>query len=308
MTRSLVVCEEALPGPEFASRNWPLLQGRRLVDVDGSGVAALVVVHERVDESVLQRFPDLRVVARFGIGHDGIDLSACVRRGVRVGIAAGPVESATAELAVTMMLAAQWALPQWDESARRGDWSPPLVELPTASGLSGARVALLGVGKVGSLVARKVMALGAKVHYVARHEAKALSSLPATRTSLDDALSGSDIVSIHLPLTTETRGLIDASRLASMRDGALLVNTARGPVVRQSALVEELVCGRLRAALDVFDDEKVPDKLRGLRNVILTPHIGSQLRSVRLEMTRLVIATVEAGLAGLPMPYELTAA
>jgi glyoxylate reductase len=162
--------------------------------------------------------------------------------------------------------------------------------------LAGSTLGLVGLGRIGSQVAKRAEAFGMRVVFN-RHS----GGLP-----LDELLATSDVVSLHVPLTPETRGLLSRERLALLQDGATLVNTARGAIVDEDALVEELVAGRISAGLDVFADEpRVPERLLGLSNVVLTPHIASATVETRAAMTRVLVDNVLAFTRGEPLLTEV---
>jgi lactate dehydrogenase-like 2-hydroxyacid dehydrogenase len=228
--------------------------------------------------------PQLRIVANYAVGIDNVDLDEARSRGVVVSNTPGVLTDATAEHAVGMMLALLRRIAEGDRALRRRDpweWGPDFM---VGEGLGGKVVLVVGPGRIGRRVAELVEAHGASAVFAGRD-----ADLPAL-------LGEADVVTLHCPLTPETRHLIDASTLASMRPGAVLVNTARGLVVDEAALVEALRSGSLAgAALDVFEHEpEVSEELLGLENVVLTPHIASATRETRLAMGRLVVSALRA--------------
>jgi glyoxylate reductase len=256
-------------------------------------VEALIVANEPVP---LDLFPSLRLVANFGVGYDRIDVAACAARGIAVTNTPGVLDAATADLAFALVLAVRRRLVEGDRLVRAGRWSGSWSEGFLGNDVSGATLGIVGLGRIGSAVARRAGAFDMRVLYTRRTEQK--TDLGAFRP-LDDLLGESDVVTIHAPRTPETEGLIDARRLALLRDGACIVNTARGEIVDQDALVRELVAGRIGAGLDVFVHEPhVPGELAGLPNVVLTPHIGSATVETRAAMTRLVVDNVLAAERG----------
>jgi phosphoglycerate dehydrogenase-like enzyme len=231
-----------------------------------------------VTEEVLVDAPRLRVVQKIGVGVDTIDLEAARRRGVAVANMPGTNTQAVAEAALMLMLAALRYLPGLDRACRtENGWSPEgetRERLNALGELCGRTVGLVGAGAVASRLVGPLRALGARVIYADRRERP---DLGAERRDLDDLLEASDVVSLHLPLTPETEGLIDRAALARMKPGAILVNTARGGLVEETALVEALTSGRLLAAgLDVLAEEPPPPDhpLLSLDNVVLTPHLA----------------------------------
>jgi phosphoglycerate dehydrogenase-like enzyme len=231
-----------------------------------------------VTEEVLAGAPRLRLVQKIGVGVDTIDLKAARRRGVAVANMPGTNTQAVAEAALMLMLAALRNLPGLDRECRVGNgWTPEQEARErrnTLGELCGRTVGLVGAGAVASRLVRPLEGLGAHVIYADRRERP---NLGIERHDLDDLLEASDIVSLHLPLTPETEGLIDRRALARMKPAAVLINTARGGLVEETALVEALTSGRLLAAgLDVLAEEPPPPDhpLLSLDNVVLTPHVA----------------------------------
>jgi glyoxylate reductase len=252
-------------------------------------VEALIVANEPVP---LDRFPALRVVANFGVGYDRIDVAGCAAKGVTVTNTPGVLDAATADLAFGLMMAVRREIVVADRFVRSAGWSGSWSESGLAEELSGSTLGIVGLGRIGSALARRARGFDLRVLYTRRLRAE--SELGEFR-ELDELLAESDLVSIHAPLTRETEGLIDARRLALLRDGAVFVNTARGEIVDEPALVTELVSGRISAGLDVFAHEpEVPAELLELPNVVLTPHVGSATRQTREAMTRLAVDNILA--------------
>ena len=243
----------------------------------------------------------LEVVSNFGVGHDNIDLDAARARGVRATNTPGVVTNATAELAVALMLAAGRRIAEADAMIRRDEWTGS-EEGILGRELAGATVGLVGFGRIAQRVAEMLRCF--EVHLLFTSRSYRRSPAGAERRELPDLLAASDFVSLHVPLTTETRHLIDASALARMQRGAVLVNTSRGAVVDTAALIDSLRSGRLGGAgLDVFEDEpNVPEELRGLPNTVLLPHIGSATAATRDAMARLCAENVIAVIEGREPP------
>jgi phosphoglycerate dehydrogenase-like enzyme len=219
--------------------------------------------------------PRLRLIQKIGIGVNTIDLAAASKRGIAVCNLPGTNSRAVAELTLALMLAALRRLPAMDTAIRHGrGWTASGSLQEQAGELGGRTVGLVGYGAVARLLAPVLVALGARVRYAARSEHP---EAPGERRELDELLAESDVVSLHLPLTPETERLLDARSLGRMKRGAVLVNTSRGGLVDEAALVDALRSGRLRAAgLDVFEHEPLPadNPLLGLENVVLAPHVA----------------------------------
>jgi glyoxylate reductase len=260
-------------------------------------VETVIVANEPVPLDLL---PSLRLVANFGVGYDRIDVGACAARGVAVTNTPGVLDAATADLAFALILAARRRIVEGDRLVRAGAWSGSWSEGFLGREGSGATLGIVGLGRIGSAVAKRAHGFDMRVLYSQRTRVE--SDLAEFRP-LDDLLRESDVVSIHAPRTAATEGLIDARRLALLRDGATLVNTARGEIVDEAALARELASGRITAGLDVFAHEpNVPAQLVDLPNVVLTPHIGSATVETREAMTRLVVDNILAFERGEPLP------
>ena len=254
------------------------------LDAPRPDIEGLVVANE---PPPLELLPSLRVIANFGVGYDRIDVAACAERGVVVTNTPGVLDAATADLAFALMLAARRRVVEGDRLVRSGGWTGSWADSGFAEELTGSTIGIVGLGRIGAAVARRAQGFELRVLYTQRHEVE--TGLAQYR-ELDALLAESDIVTVHVPLTPETEGLIGARRLALLRDGTCFVNTARGEIVDEAALVAELVSGRIRAGVDVFTNEPhVPTELLDLPNVVLTPHLGSATRQAREAMTRLVV-------------------
>jgi glyoxylate reductase len=292
----------------LASRRFPGPAWDELEDVeyyeslDGErpDVEALVVVGEEVDDRTLDLFPRLRLVANYGVGYDLIDVAACAARGVAVSNTPGVLDAATADLTMALILASRRRLVEGDAFVRAEKWGSEWVATNLlGQEVSGATLGIVGLGRIGRAVAQRAAGFDMRTIYTQRHRAEE----PFEFRELDDLLGEADIVTLHVPLTDETEGLIEARRIGLLRDGACLVNTARGPIVEERALVEALVSGRIRAGLDVFAHEpSVPRELLDLPNVVLTPHVGSATQATREAMTRVLVDNLLAAERGLPLP------
>lgn len=309
-----VFVSSPLPGDAVArlAAAHEVVQGRDHVGVRGPeflGAAgtfdgAVTLLTDRVDAALLASAPRLRVVANVAVGLDNVDLEACAARGVVVTNTPGVLTEATADLAFGLLLAAARRIAEGDRLVRRGEfpgWTPSFL---LGARVHGAVLGVVGMGRIGQAMARRARGFGMRVVYAAPRPlpAELERALGVTRLELDGLLAAADFVSLHCPLTPETRHLVNATRLARMRPHAILVNTARGPCVDEEALAAAIASGRLAgAALDVFEDEpRVHPSLLALDRVLLAPHIGSADRPTREGMARIAADNVLAVLAGRP--------
>ncbi|MFT4217617.1 MAG: D-glycerate dehydrogenase [Micropruina sp.] len=288
----LTVGEVAPPSPE-----------RMLADIVGAA-AAIVTLTERIDAAFFDAAgPQLRVVANVAVGFDNIDLAEAKRHGVVITNTPGVLDEATADHTLAMLLAITRRVVEADRFARSGEpwiWGPTmLVGLDISAG---ATLGIIGLGRIGRAVARRAQAFGMRV--IASHPRLQVGTQLDKVEIVDQAelLATSDVVTLHVPLRPDTRHLIDADALASMKPGAYLLNAARGGIVDETALIAALRSGHLAgAALDTFEGEPVINPaLRELDNVVLQPHIGSAGGTTRDNMCQLAVRNVARVLAGEP--------
>jgi glyoxylate reductase len=265
--------------------------------------AVLTLLHDRVDDELLEAAgPQLRCVANVAVGYDNVDLEAAARRGVTVTNTPGVLDDATADLTLGLILAATRRLAEGDRLVRSGrDWSWGM-HFMLGSGLQGKRLGIVGLGGIGRKVAERARAFGMEIAYHSRRPAppEVEQALGAERLPLERLLASSDVVSLHTPLTPETRHLIGAAELAAMKPSAVLVNAARGPVVDEQALAAALAAGTIAAAgLDVYEHEpRVEPALLELENVVLVPHLGSATVETRTAMAELAARNAISVLSG----------
>jgi glyoxylate reductase len=268
----------------------------------------LICMHtERIDDAMLTRCPQLVVVSSLGVGHDHLDLGALARAGVVAGYTPGVLGEPTADLAFALILAVARQVLPGDRFVREMSGDYPDLDLLVGQDLFGATLGIVGYGEIGRAVARRARGFDMRVIH---HSRRRIDDALASWSTLEDLAEQSDIVSIHAPLTAATRHLIDAAFLARMKSTAILVNTARGGVVDQAALVAALQQRRIYGAgLDVQVLEPVPpgDPLLSLSNLVLTPHIGSASSGGRRASAELAVANLLAGLDGEPLPAPLAA-
>ncbi len=267
------------------------------------GILALIT--DRIDPALLTRAPKLRIVANVAVGVDNVDLAACQARGVTVTNTPDVLTEATADVAFGLLIAAARRICEGDRLVRAGGWQRWTPTFMLGTRVHGMTLGIVGFGRIGKAMARRARGFGMHVLYTQRKRAPEPMerALGATWVaSLDELCAASDAVTIHCPLTPETRGLFDAARLARMRPGSILVNTARGPIVDEAALAAALANGPLAAAgLDVFEREpSVHPELLVRPNAVLAPHIGSADLPTRVAMARLAAENVLRVLAGEP--------
>lgn len=263
-----------------------------------SGVEAIVcLLTDRIDDTVLAAgTPRLRVVATVAVGHDNIDLDAAAAHGIAVCNTPGVLDETTADLAFLLILAAARRIWEAESDLRAGKWPGWDIDQYLGRDVHGAVLGVVGFGRIGQAVARRAAGFGMEVLHHTRRD----TGMAGWRGDLDGMLAHSDIVTLHVPLTEETRHLIDARRLARMKPDAVLVNTSRGPVVDEEALAVALEEGAIFAAgLDVFEREpQVQPRLLVAPRTVLLPHIGSASVATRTGMARVAAENVVAVLAG----------
>ncbi|MHB8692903.1 MAG: 2-hydroxyacid dehydrogenase [Solirubrobacteraceae bacterium] len=255
----------------------------------------LALLTEQVDEELLAACPDMRAIANYAVGVDNIDLEATRRRGIPVGNTPDVLTEATADLAFALLLAAARRMPEAMMGVAGGEW---VTFDPTGwlgADVHGATLGIVGLGRIGRAVAK-------------RAEGFSMEILHTRAVSLEELLVQSDFVSLHCPLTPNTRHLINAAALDAMKPEAILINTSRGGVVDQIALAQALRDGAIAgAAIDVTDPEPpaADDPLLDAPNLIVTPHIGSATHGARAKMAELAVDNLLAGLDGRPMPHAV---
>jgi glyoxylate reductase len=255
--------------------------------LDLSDVDALVcLLLDRVDASVLERAPRLRVVANCAVGYDNVDVAAATARGIAVSNTPDVLTEATAEFTWALILAVARRLPEAADMVRSGTWPGWRLDQLLGQGLAGKTLGIVGMGRIGSAVARRADAFGMRVIHADLH-----GGVP-----IDELFATADVISLHCPLTAETRHLVDARRLALCKPTAIIINTARGGIVDEEALVRAKIFG---AGLDVFEGEpKVDARLVANPRLVLAPHLGSATTEARTQMAQLCANAVKAVLAG----------
>ena len=314
--RPLVSVTRAVPGEIDVPGAEVRISGERALSrpellrfIAGSRVI-VTMFSDRVDDEFLDAAgPNLRGVCNYAVGYDRIDVAACARRGVIVTNTPDAVTEGTANLAWALILAVARRVVEADRFARSPEYAqrgPLGITEFLGRDLTGRKLLIVGAGRIGYAVALRSIGWGMRVQYVARtrHVDFELAPLGARRVTLDDGLRNADVISIHTPLTPDTRHLIDARALTLMKPTAILINTARGPVVDEAALAAALAERRIwGAGLDVFEEEPVVHpRLLALDNAVLTPHIGSAEDKYRRLMSEIVSENARAIIEGRDPP------
>lgn len=272
-----------------------------LRDMIAGADGVLATLADTIDATALDAAgPALRVIANFAVGYNNIDLQTATARGIAVTNTPGVLTDATADLAWALLLAVARRIVEADAHFRTGRWTGwgPLQFL--GADVAGRTIGIVGGGRIGSAVARRARGFDMSILYNSRRACDQIDALGGRRVELEALLAASDFVSLHVPLTAETRHMIGAAQLARMKPTAILVNTSRGPVVDEAALVETLRAGRIGGAgLDVYEREPQPAAgLVELANVVVLPHIGSGTRETRTRMSTMAARSILDVLAG----------
>lgn len=262
----------------------------------------LCLLTDPIDAEIMDAAPDLKIIANYAVGYNNIDLAAAQARNILVSNTPGVLTESTAELTISLLLATARRLPEADRFTRKGQWKGWGPQLFLGKEVHGSTLGIIGMGRIGKAVARRASALGLSICYwnrtrLTEAEEQRLALRYVSQTEL---LRQSDFVTLHLAYTPETHHLIDATALATMRQGSFLINTARGSIVDEAALVEALQTGHLGGAgLDVFEEEPtIHPRLFSLPKVVLLPHIGSATVKTRTAMGLLAVDNLLAGLRG----------
>ncbi len=285
-------------GPPDATELDPTLF-TRLPEVEG--LFTLLTIP--VTEQILDQAPNLRVVSNMAVGVDNIDISACTQRRIPIGNTPGVLTESTADLTFALILSIARNIQQARNDAIEGRWNTWRPAGWLGMELCGSTLGIVGMGKIGKAVARRALGFGMEILY---YDPQQVNEVNATKVPLKELLLKSDIVSLHAPLTQETRGMIDATALSMMKSSAVLINAARGPLVDTTALMNALEQKIIAAAaLDVTDPEPLPPShpLYGFSNCLIVPHIGSATQFTRRHMAKLACDNLLAGLKGVRLPH-----
>jgi lactate dehydrogenase-like 2-hydroxyacid dehydrogenase len=293
-------CEAEIWPDELPPSREAILRGVRGMD------GLLCLLTDRVDAEIMEAAgPGLKIISNHAVGVDNVDVAAASARGIPVGYTPGILTDATADLAFALLLAAARRVVEGDRLVKAGGWKTWAPGFMLGADLAGATLGIVGFGRIGRAVARRASGFNLQVIFTNTSQAAPEPGVKAAQVDFDTLLREADFISLHTPLTDETRGLINADTLGRMKPTAVLVNTARGQVVDQAALYEALYSKRIfAAALDVTVPEPLPPDhpLLRLENCLIVPHIGSASWQSRAHMSRMAAENLIAGLKGERLP------
>ncbi len=280
----------------------PPLERPRLLQTVGDKEGLLCTITDRIDQELLDHAPALKVITNYGVGFEHIDVEAVNRRGIPVTNTPGVLTDSTADLTLALILATARRVVEGDRRIREGKfqyWAPLLF---LGADVSGKTLGIIGLGRIGQAVAQRAAGFGMKLIYYSRTRLQPAREheLRVSFAPLDTLLQEAEFVSLHVPLTPQTRHLIGRREFQLMNPSAYLINTARGPVVDEAALLEALQQGQIRGAgLDVYEREpELTPGLADLENVVLLPHVGSATIETRTRMAQMAADNLLAGLRG----------
>jgi len=300
------IAEQFEPTCDFVP--WSLLDSGS--ESERAAIEGIVVYgHTPVNDSVLGKLPNVKVISNFGVGYDHIDVASAHRHHVVVGNTPGAVDGATADMTMALLLGVARRVAEGDRYARGPDFLHFDPSFMIGKEVYNSTLGIIGLGRIGKQVAQRAKGFEMRILYHKRHRDEAAEqALGVEYASLDTLLAESDYVTLNVPLTPETRNLIGADELRKMRSDAMLINIARGAVVDHEALHQALSEGWIAAAaLDVTEPEPLPREhpLLTLDNVLITPHLGSATLGTRSWMGRMMVENLQAGLRGEPLPYQV---
>ncbi|MBA3753917.1 MAG: D-glycerate dehydrogenase [Nitrospira sp.] len=319
MSRPTLYISRLLPDPVMtaAQQHFQLVNEPRDISPSWDAVkaglheaeAAICTLTDRVDASILADVPRLKVLANYAVGYNNIDLAAATKQGIIVTNTPDVLTESTADLTWALMLAVARRVAEGDAYVRSGAWPGWAPTQMLGADVSGKVLGIVGMGRIGQAVARRAVGFNMRICYSSR-STRAPGHFPVLweQRALSDLLRDSDFVSIHVPLADNTRHLIGHDQLALMKPTAFLINTSRGPVLDEAALVGALLQRRLAGAgLDVFEQEpECHPVLRDLRQVVLLPHLGSATLATRVRMGMICLENIAAVFAGIPAPNQVT--
>lgn len=273
-------------------------------------VAAIAYGHPTCDDALMDRIPQLKVISNHGVGVDHIDVAAATERNIPVGNTPGCLDASTADMTLALLLAVARNVRIGDIYARGPEFTHHDPSVLIGREVTGSTLGIIGMGRIGTEVAKRARGFEMRILYHNRNRREDVEAeLGVEYATFDQILAESDFVALNCPLSDETTGMIGPAEFASMKDSAILINIARGPVVQTDALYQALTTGQIAAAgLDVTDPEPLPrdHPLLKLDNVILLPHLGSASDRTRYRMLEMTVENLHAGLNGEALPYRVT--
>ena len=269
--------------------------------------AVICTLTDRIDASLLSHAKKLKIIANYAVGYNNIDLPVAAERGIVVTNTPDVLTDATADLTWALLLALTRRVVEGDAWLRTGTWPGWTPTQMLGADVSGKTLGIVGMGRIGQAVAQRAAGFRMPVIYASGRSVSSPSGVSWTRCSLDNVLAEADFISLHVPLTEATRHLIDGRKLALMKPTAFLINTSRGPVIDESALVSALAAGTIAGAgLDVYEQEPIVSAgLMSLPNVVLLPHLGSATLETRVRMGLICLGNIAAVLEGRPAPNRV---
>jgi len=274
---------------------------------DKEGLICLLT--DKIDANLMDHAPNLKVISQVAVGYDNIDIDAAAERAIVVGNTPEVLTDATADFAFALLLAAARRIGEAVDYVRAGKWKTWGLTLLLGQEVHGATLGIIGMGRIGQAMAKRASGFDMKILYhSASRQRDVEQALGVEYREFDDLLQEADFVSLHVNLTAETHGLINARALELMKPSAILINTARGSIVDSDALYWALKNGQIAAAaLDVTDPEPLPadDKLLDLPNIIVAPHIASATTTSRTLMAQMAVRNCTAGVQGMPLPFPV---
>ena len=281
----------------------------KLIKKVGDKEGLLCLLTDRIDAELMDAAPNLKVISQCAVGYDNIDVPAATQRGITIGNTPGVLTEATADFAFTLLMAAARRVPEAYDYVRAGKWETWGLTVLLGQEVFGATLGIIGLGRIGQAVAKRARGFDMRLLYYDRvRQPEMEAALGVEYRSFEDLLRESDYISLHVNLSAETQGFIDADAFSLMKPTAILVNTARGPIVDSEALYGALSSGQIAAAaLDVTDPEPLPadHKLLQLPNLIVAPHIASGTVTSRTQMARMAVKNLVAGVQGKPLPFPV---
>jgi glyoxylate reductase len=275
----------------------------------GDKEGLLCLLTDRIDAELMDAGPNLKVISQCAVGYDNIDVPAAAQRGIKIGNTPGVLTDATADFAFTLLMAAARRVTEAQDYVRAGKWETWGLTLLLGQEVYGATLGIVGLGRIGQAVAKRARGFDMQLlYYDAVRQPEVEADLGVRYRSFEDLLRESDFVSLHVNLTDETQGLLNARAFGLMKSTAVLINTARGPIVESDALYEALNFGQIAAAaLDVTDPEPLPPdhKLLQLPNLIISPHIASATVTSRNQMAMMAVENLIAGVQDKPLPFPV---